>query len=72
MEVFPTFLLLSIWTAQETVCKSLNSIDTDNMFQNKSNWEIQKLPTIRSGPGAEESEMIYNNPGWDNIVATSS
>ena len=72
MEVFPTFLLLCIWTAQETFCKSLNYTDTDNMFRDKSNWEIRKLPTIRSGPGAEESEMIYNNPGLDNIVATSS
>ena len=72
MEVFSTFLLLCIWTAQETFCKSLNYTDTDNMFRDKSNWEIRKLPTIRSGPGAEESEMIYNNPGLDNIVATSS
>ena len=68
--MFLGFLLLSVWTVQETFCKSLNnveqSIQADKMFINKGNWDIRKVPTISSGPGAEESEMIYNNPGLDN------
>ena len=57
MEVFPGFLLLLFFTAQNTFCKPLEDEEIDNMLLN----EGQFLPGNMSN--GEEAEVMSQSPG---------
>jgi len=59
MEVFPGFLLLLLFTAHNTFCKSLEDEEVDNMLLN----EGQFIPGIWNMSKGEEAEVMSQSPG---------